>query len=94
MPASFSLSQNYPNPFNLSTRISFELKTSGNVELSIFDLLGNTVATVFQGEKASGVYEFSWDGTDNNSNVVPSGIYFVRLVFNGAVQTKKMVLVK
>jgi hypothetical protein len=94
IPATFVLSQNYPNPFNLSTRISFELKTNGYVELSIYDLLGNTIATLFQGQKATGVYEFSWDGTDNNSNVVPSGIYFVRLVFNGTVQTKKMVLVK
>jgi hypothetical protein len=93
-PANFTLSQNYPNPFNLSTTVSFELKTSGYVELGIFDLLGNTIRTLYQGDKSAGMYEYSWDGTDTNASIVPSGIYFVRLAFNGIVQTKKMVLVK
>lgn len=93
-PPNFTLSQNYPNPFNISTRVSFELKTAGYVELRIYDLLGNTINSIFEGSKGPGRYEYAWDGTDANANVVPSGIYFVRLAFNGTVQTKKMVLVK
>lgn len=93
-PETFSLEQNYPNPFNLSTTIKFELRQSGFVELRVYDLLGNNIRTLYEGEKEIGVHEFTWDGLDYKNVVVPSGIYFVRLVFDGSVQTKKMVLVK
>ena len=94
VPQNFTLFQNYPNPFNPTTKIKFELKEAGDVELSVYDLLGNNVRTLYQGNKDIGEYEYTWDGMDSKSNIVPSGIYFARLSLNGIVQTKKMVLVK
>ncbi len=94
VPQFFNLMQNYPNPFNASTKISFNLEKNGYVELKIYDLLGNMVRNLYEGSKEEGIYEYYWDGQDSKSNVVPSGIYFVRLSFNGLVQTKKMILVK
>ena len=90
----FELNQNYPNPFNASTTISYILKKSGMVTLKIYDLLGNRVTTVCEGEQNPGLYDFSWDGTDSHKNPVPSGIYMIRLEFDTFVQTRKMVLVK
>lgn len=94
VPQFFNLLQNYPNPFNASTKISFNLDKNGYVELKIYDLLGNMVRNIYEGSKEEGSYEYYWDGQDFKNNTVPSGIYFVRLSFNGAVQTKKMILVK
>lgn len=90
----FDLNQNYPNPFNASTTISYILKKTGLVTLKIYDLLGNRVTTVYEGEQSPGSYDFYWDGTDSRKNPVPSGIYMIRLEFDSFVQTRKMVLVK
>lgn len=93
-PQYFTLLQNYPNPFNASTKISFKLEKNGFVELKIYDLLGNMVRSLYEGGEVEGPHEHYWDGTDFKSMTVPSGIYFIRLSFNGSVQTKKMILVK
>lgn len=93
-PLTFELSQNYPNPFNLSTTISFELKRNGTVELQVYDMLGNMLKSIYSGELAAGPHDFSWEAQDKNGRALPSGIYFLRMSFNGAIQTKKMILVK
>ncbi len=90
----FELNQNYPNPFNASTKISYSLKKEGLVTLKIYDLLGNRVTILFEGEQTAGFYEFFWNGTDSHEKPVPSGIYMIRLEFNQWVLTRKMVLVK
>lgn len=93
-PSAFTLRHNYPNPFNLNTTIEFELREQGDVVLTIYDLLGNAVRNLHSGTLEANIYQYSWDGADNEGRIVPSGIYFVRLSFNGLIQTKKMVLVK
>ncbi|MBT7454015.1 MAG: hypothetical protein HN796_09005, partial [Gemmatimonadetes bacterium] len=64
LPQSFALSQNYPNPFNPETTIRFDLPTSGDAELSLFNLSGQRVATLISGLREAGSYTLHWDGRD------------------------------
>ncbi|HQY19604.1 MAG TPA: choice-of-anchor J domain-containing protein [Ignavibacteria bacterium] len=89
IPAKFSLNQNYPNPFNPSTKISFDLAKSSNVNLVIFNSLGQKVMDVFQGQKPAGSYTATFDGSS-----LSSGTYFYRLETESFTQTKKMQLIK
>ncbi len=88
-PDQFYLSQNYPNPFNASTEIIFDLPSAQNVNLSIYNLLGQQVAVLVDDFKQPGRYSVNWNGTDN-----PSGVYFYRLETSGNVQTRKMIMMK
>lgn len=94
LPNSFSLAQNYPNPFNAGTNITYSLDQSGPVTLTVCNLLGQNVRTLFEGHRESGIHTEAWDGRDNHGNPVPSGIYFSRLVQNEHRQVRKMVLLK
>jgi hypothetical protein len=85
----FFVSQNYPNPFNPSTAISFALPKASTVELKIFNLLGQEVATLLNEEKTSGIYQVEFD-----ASTLPSGVYFYRLQAGDFVQTKKMILLR
>lgn len=89
----FHLYQNYPNPFNPSTILSFHLPTSSNVNLKVFDVLGNEIATLVNEEKTPGAYvvEFS---PSNIKNQISSGIYFYQLKAGDYLETKKMILIK
>ncbi len=89
MPLSFGLSQNYPNPFNPTTTIRYQLPASGNVSLTVYDLLGREVATLVNEMKQPGSYSVQW-----NASAQPSGIFFYRLEAGGIVQTKKLVILK
>ena len=86
----FKLKQNYPNPFNSSCLISYELSTSGRVELKIYNLLGEEIQTLIKDRKRAGFYTIKFNGQE-----LPSGIYFYWLVINGNFkQVKKMILMK
>ena len=99
-PGQFILDQNYPNPFNPSTTISFNIPTNSMVGLSVYNLLGQEVATILKGEVAAGKHDVVWNGTDNAGYGVASGLYFYRLrataVSGGQEfsQMRKMVLLK
>jgi hypothetical protein len=89
-PVDFSLAQNYPNPFNPSTKITYTLKSSSTVRLSVYDLLGREAAVLVNDErKAAGKYEVTFNSTN-----VSSGIYFYRLQTDNFVKTNKMVVIK
>ena len=89
-PRKFELSQNYPNPFNPSTTIEFVLAETQKAELKVFDVLGNEVATVFNGIADAGkIYESVF-----NAENLSSGIYFYRLESVNKVENRKMVLLK
>jgi PKD repeat protein len=94
LPDAYSVSQNYPNPFNPSTTIAFNLPTAGQVELSVFNVLGQKVATIANGQFTAGSHEVTWNGTDENGTSVGSGIYFYRIQSADFDQTKKMILMK
>jgi S-formylglutathione hydrolase FrmB len=85
----FTLRQNYPNPFNATTRIEFFLPRAGDVELSVFDILGRETITVLNSFLPAGTHEVNW-----NASPLPSGVYFCRLNFGGESQVKRMVLLR
>ncbi len=97
VPQEFILGQNYPNPFNPSTTIP--VKIAGvewhQVQLIIYNALGQKVATLFDGALQGGSYQFTWNGRNQFNRPVPSGIYFYQLrIDKQLVSTRKMVLMK
>jgi subtilisin-like proprotein convertase family protein len=89
VPEKYGLSQNYPNPFNPVTNISFELPQSGQVKMTVFDILGKEVAVLVNEVKEAGVYNVDFDGSRFSS-----GVYFYKLETGSFTDTKKMLLVK
>lgn len=94
LPTTYGLGQNYPNPFNPTTTISFDIPKAGAVKLEIFNMLGQLVATPYNGAAQVGTIEIEWDATDNGGNKVASGIYLYRLTADNFTETKKMTLLK
>ncbi len=84
----FKLEQNYPNPFNPKTEIKFVLKKNSNISLTIFNLLGEKIETLFDGYCQSDEYSVQWDGDG-----MPGGIYIYRLQGGDFSETKKMILI-
>jgi hypothetical protein len=89
LPTKFDLSQNYPNPFNPTTIINYSIPTSGFVSLKVFNILGQEVATLYQGFQKAGIFKANFDATK-----LASGIYLYRLESSGFSETKKMILMK
>jgi hypothetical protein len=89
VPRGYLLEQNYPNPFNPSTTIRFSLDRKVYASLSVYNILGQLVATLVAGELDAGMHEAHWDATG-----LTSGIYFYQLVAGQHVESKKMVLLK
>ncbi len=94
LPDEFALHQNYPNPFNPTTTISFDLNQRQEIELTIYNLLGQKVKTVYSGVLSAGNHRMEWDATDNSGHGVSSGIYFYRLVAEKQAASRKMTLLK
>ena len=95
LPGDFRLFANFPNPFNPETAINYELNRNGSVSLSVFDMLGQKIADLFEGSQSAGVYSVTWDGRDANGNVAASGLYLYRLTLDGQFsQSRVMTLLK
>ncbi len=88
------LQQNQPNPFNASTTIQFTLEQPMDVNVAIFNILGQQVDVICSGHFESGPHSVYWNGTDQAGNHVSSGIYFYKLHAGGYTVAKKMVLLK
>lgn len=93
-PVIFNLEQNFPNPFNPITSIKFSLPVSGFTQLKIYDILGNEIKSLVNGELEQGNYSLTWDATNNKNQKVVSGIYIYELKSNGLRISKKMTLLK
>ncbi len=78
-PTAFALDQNSPNPFNSGTVIRFALPQSAEVELTVFNLVGQKVATLVSGPRPPGTYQIQWDGRDDQERSLASGLYLYRL---------------
>ncbi len=94
LPFRFELKNNYPNPFNPTTTIEYTIPVKSDVEISIYNLLGQKVKTIVNGEESAGEHNVSWDGTDFSDSRVASGIYLYRIVAGDNTQTKKMMFIK
>lgn len=94
LPERFTLSQNYPNPFNPETEISFSLSRATHVRLMIHDVLGRTVRTLINENLSAGQKSVKWDGRNDKSEPVSSGVYLYRLQTATGSQTRKMILLK
>lgn len=90
----FKLFQNYPNPFNPTTIISYKLPVSSEVELKIYNLLGQKVRSLVNERKPAGFYQVQWDGRDETGKEVSSGVYIYRLKAGDFIQSKKMLLIR
>ena len=93
LPDGFGLGQNYPNPFNPGTVIPYQLATAGYVRLEVFNVLGQRVVTLVDGEQAAGTYTTQWDARDASGQGVAAGVYIYRLMAGGGVATRRMLLV-
>jgi plastocyanin len=89
VPSKFNLSQNFPNPFNPVTNIKIDIPASSQVNLTVYDLLGNVVEVLYSGNLNAGSYAVDW-----NASNYSSGIYFYTLRTGNFTDTKRMVLVK
>lgn len=83
------LYQNYPNPFKTNTNIRFELKQSGDVSVSIYNIFGQLIKTLVNENLGAGIYKYEW-----NSENMPSGIYTFKIQVNNQIISKKMSLIK
>ncbi len=93
LPEGFTLGLNYPNPFNPSTIIPYQLAASSQVRLEVFNLLGQRIATLVDGERPAGSHTATWTATDAAGRAVGAGVYIYRMTVGVASQTGRMVLI-
>lgn len=89
-----ALEQNYPNPFNPITTIRFSCAKAGDAVLNIYNMKGQIIRRLADGNYPAGQHSVVWDGTDDNGMPVSSGLYMYRLDFGGVSSTRKMLLMK
>lgn len=85
---------NYPNPFNPETTIYYELAQETEVDITVYNMLGEKVVTILNTEKAAGFHQVNWNGKDMNQKQVASGLYFYSLKTDNFSSSKKMLLLK
>ena len=94
LPSVSQLHDNYPNPFNPRTTIKFDLKTTGHVDLAVFDIAGRLVKRLVSETKSAGHHEAVWEGRDSRGRQAAAGVYFFRMKTVDTIDTKRMTLVK
>ena len=99
VPGLTSLGQNYPNPFNPVTKITYDVGfidgPQQHVNLSIYNLLGQHVQTLVDGQQTIGRHAVQWYGRDKAGMNVASGVYFMHMITSvGKIQTKKVMLLR
>lgn len=93
-PSEFSLAQNYPNPFNPSTEISFSMDVASDVNLTIYNMLGQKVKVLENALLAAGTHSYTWNGQDELGQKVSTGVYLYTLSDGTQTISKKMALMK
>ncbi len=93
-PGQYSIKNIYPNPFNPSTTISFSLPIRSQVELTIYNILGEKIVTLESKIFETGSHQTIWNGNNNNGSNVGSGIYFFKMKSENFQQVKKLTILK
>ena len=93
-PEKHTLYQNYPNPFNPNTTLSYSLSQAGFVNITIYDMAGNTIKTITNGSQNAGLKKVDWNATNNNNEPVSAGLYIYKMQANEFTKTMKMLLLK
>ena len=94
IPDAFVLHDNYPNPFNPTTQIRFDLPKNDNVNLTIYNMLGQKVKVFSINNISAGYHQITWDATNDIGDPVSAGVYLYQLQTSEFVKTKKMILLK
>ncbi len=94
MPLTYELLQNYPNPFNPSTTIEFILAHNEHVRMEIFNILGQRVRTLIDGNLTQGKHRLIWNGRNDQGQIMPSGIYIYRLKSEKFTSSKRMLIIR
>jgi len=94
VPTTFALNQNYPNPFNPMTTIEYQLPQQVQVEISVYNIVGEKIAVLVNEEKNAGHYRIDWNGTDMLRQFVSSGVYFYRMHAGEFLDVKKLLLIR
>ncbi len=94
MPGIFEVQQNYPNPFNSFTAFSILLPEASEVTVRIFNVVGQEIATLFDGKLNAGRHKMIWDGKDNAGKLVTSGVYFYQAEMSKQVMTRKLLYLR
>lgn len=94
LPTVFALEQNYPNPFNPETVIRYQLPQTEDVKISVYNLLGQTVRTLVNGQINAGYHTTRWDGRNQRGEQVTSGMYLYRIEAGSFTSVRKMILLK
>ena len=79
----------FPNPFNPVTNIEYTLSQAENVEITVYDIMGRKVETIYNGFKSNGAHSITWDASNKSS-----GIYYIQIKSNNTIKTEKVVLMK
>ncbi len=90
----YALSQNFPNPFNPSTHFQLALPRASQVQVQVFNVLGQKVKELANGRLSAGNHDLTWDGRDAHGTPVSSGVYFYRMTAGEFTETRKMMLLK
>jgi hypothetical protein len=91
---SFVLEQNAPNPFASETKINFRIVETSHVVMDVYNIAGQRVKTLVNGEYRPGYYSIGWNGKDENNKMLTSGLYLCQLRSGNNVQVKKMNLIR
>ncbi|MCF6268456.1 MAG: Ig-like domain-containing protein [Melioribacteraceae bacterium] len=92
-PETYRLISAYPNPFNPTTILEYQLKQSSHVSIKVYDIIGNLITTLVNGNVKAGTYKISFDANSTTGGL-PSGVYFSQIVTNTDVKTIKLLLTK
>jgi len=94
VPVATTMEKAYPNPFNPQTHIAYQIDNETDVTISVFDMLGRQVKSLYTGHQAEGAYNVYWNGTDESGRQAASGSYIIKMQTDHITQSQKVMLMK